>query len=218
MFFTPEDGEKELAKMKRNRQLSEEEKKDLYRNYTAVKRAMPNRAGHVLKITRFKNSQFRDFLRWSLQNGYEKGKVLMPRPPISYPNMRYVPPHEFNEVTEAERQAISRCALYGFFTAPCPGETLFYFDEFFWTSVAGAKRSAMGIGALNARGREVAKSRRKTEVMKLKAFGKSKTVARWAQDPRARASDKTIRKRIKAGWAPEEAITTPRAKGGRPPR
>jgi hypothetical protein len=39
------------------------------------------------------------------------------------------------------------------------------------------------------------------------AFGETKPIYRWGVDPRANASTSTIRKRIKAGWNPQIAIT-----------
>ncbi|MFI0119819.1 hypothetical protein [Streptomyces globisporus] len=39
------------------------------------------------------------------------------------------------------------------------------------------------------------------------AFGETKPLYRWGVDPRANASTSTIRKRIKAGWNPQIAIT-----------
>lgn len=39
------------------------------------------------------------------------------------------------------------------------------------------------------------------------AFGETKPLYRWGVDPRANASTSTIRKRIKAGWHPQTAIT-----------
>ncbi|MFD4257607.1 hypothetical protein ACFWR9_08240 [Streptomyces sp. NPDC058534] len=39
------------------------------------------------------------------------------------------------------------------------------------------------------------------------AFGETKPLYRWGVDPRANASTSTIRKRIKAGWHPQIAIT-----------
>lgn len=39
------------------------------------------------------------------------------------------------------------------------------------------------------------------------AFGETKPLYRWGVDPRANASTTTIRKRIKAGWNPQTAIT-----------
>lgn len=39
------------------------------------------------------------------------------------------------------------------------------------------------------------------------AFGETKLLIEWAEDPRCAVTDSTLRQRIKAGWEPEEAIT-----------
>lgn len=46
-------------------------------------------------------------------------------------------------------------------------------------------------------------------VVKVTAFGETKCVSEWSEDHRAAASLWTIRKRLSAGWKPEQAITTP---------
>ena len=43
------------------------------------------------------------------------------------------------------------------------------------------------------------------------AWGERKSASAWAHDSRARVSDKTITARIKDGWKPEAAISTPRS-------
>lgn len=45
----------------------------------------------------------------------------------------------------------------------------------------------------------------------ITAFGETKLLIEWASDPRATTSAENIRRRIKSGWTPEEAITVPRA-------
>ncbi|WP_326731789.1 hypothetical protein [Streptomyces phaeochromogenes] len=44
-------------------------------------------------------------------------------------------------------------------------------------------------------------------MLPVTAFGETKPLYRWGVDPRANASTSTIRKRIKAGWHPQIAIT-----------
>jgi hypothetical protein len=44
------------------------------------------------------------------------------------------------------------------------------------------------------------------------AFGESKTLADWARDSRCVVIDSTIRRRLQAGWTPEEALTLKSAK------
>ena len=41
------------------------------------------------------------------------------------------------------------------------------------------------------------------------AFGKKKTVAEWARDSRCVVPETTLRWRLKNGWKPVKAITTP---------
>lgn len=43
----------------------------------------------------------------------------------------------------------------------------------------------------------------------LSAFGETKVAIDWARDPRCPVSDGTIINRIRRGWSPERAITTP---------
>ena len=45
--------------------------------------------------------------------------------------------------------------------------------------------------------------------MAVSAFGENRTVARWAADERCVVSEGVLARRIHAGWAAEEAITTP---------
>jgi hypothetical protein len=45
----------------------------------------------------------------------------------------------------------------------------------------------------------------------LAAFGETKTIANWARDPRCVVIDSTIRRRMQAGWAAEDALTLKRA-------
>ncbi|MBS1712776.1 MAG: hypothetical protein JST30_00415 [Armatimonadetes bacterium] len=42
----------------------------------------------------------------------------------------------------------------------------------------------------------------------LTVFGETKTVAEWADDPRCRPSLEELKRRLKWGWTPEEAVTT----------
>lgn len=44
-------------------------------------------------------------------------------------------------------------------------------------------------------------------VMEVAAFGETKPIYKWAVDARANCTSHTLRKRIRAGWHPEEAIT-----------
>lgn len=44
---------------------------------------------------------------------------------------------------------------------------------------------------------------------RLIAFGESKTLAEWRRDPRTRVSTVSWLRRLRAGWTPEKALTTP---------
>lgn len=44
----------------------------------------------------------------------------------------------------------------------------------------------------------------------INAWGERKSASAWSRDHRARVSDKTITARIKDGWIPEAAISTPK--------
>lgn len=52
----------------------------------------------------------------------------------------------------------------------------------------------------------------------VSAFGEEKSIADWANDPRAAVSGLTISARVMRGWDPEEAIKTPVHGKVRPPR
>jgi DNA-binding NarL/FixJ family response regulator len=43
---------------------------------------------------------------------------------------------------------------------------------------------------------------------RITAWGLTKTASEWARDPRAEVSVEVIRRRLAAGWLPEDAITT----------
>lgn len=47
------------------------------------------------------------------------------------------------------------------------------------------------------------------KVVKIRAWGESKTAHGWSHDPRCNVSDKTITQRINLGWAAEDAISIP---------
>ncbi len=47
------------------------------------------------------------------------------------------------------------------------------------------------------------------QVTRINAWGETKTASSWAKDSRSCVSDKTITKRIGAGWKPEVAISAP---------
>lgn len=51
--------------------------------------------------------------------------------------------------------------------------------------------------------------RNTARVMKILAFGETKTLADWSRDPRCRTGYLTLYNRLKNGWEPETAITTP---------
>ncbi|GAA2321871.1 hypothetical protein GCM10010149_88700 [Nonomuraea roseoviolacea subsp. roseoviolacea] len=54
-------------------------------------------------------------------------------------------------------------------------------------------------------------SRNKRNNRLIEAFGESKTVAEWAEDPRCVVTDYTLRRRVVyADWDPEEAMTVKR--------
>lgn len=57
----------------------------------------------------------------------------------------------------------------------------------------------------------IVNARNKRNNHRITAFGETKILAEWEADPRATTSACNIRRRIKAGWSPEEAITVPRA-------
>jgi len=48
------------------------------------------------------------------------------------------------------------------------------------------------------------------------AFGETKPIADWAEDERCEVMLGTLRKRLREGWEPEQAITTPRRQGYTP--
>ncbi len=54
-----------------------------------------------------------------------------------------------------------------------------------------------------------AQQRNKTTNVTVTAFGESKIMIEWSEDPRCQVVYKTFCRRINAGWNAEEAITTP---------
>lgn len=51
----------------------------------------------------------------------------------------------------------------------------------------------------------------------LTAWGESKHMAEWVEDPRCQVTYAVLKERIKLGWKPERAISTPLlTKGGKP--
>ena len=47
------------------------------------------------------------------------------------------------------------------------------------------------------------------QITRITAWGEVKSANAWANDDRAKVSDKIIKRRIDAGWKPEDAISTP---------
>jgi hypothetical protein len=47
------------------------------------------------------------------------------------------------------------------------------------------------------------------DAKKLTAFGETKTIAQWAKDQRSTVTKNALQGRLRLGWAPEKAITTP---------
>ena len=52
----------------------------------------------------------------------------------------------------------------------------------------------------------------------LEAFGESKSPYAWSHDRRCAVSVNTLRRRLRAGWNPEDALTASAQNGSRPPR
>lgn len=53
---------------------------------------------------------------------------------------------------------------------------------------------------------------RNGRINKITAWGEVKSASGWANDPRGVVSDKIIKRRVDAGWMPEDAISTPAGK------
>lgn len=52
--------------------------------------------------------------------------------------------------------------------------------------------------------------------VRVKAFGVVKVLVEWSEDPRCRVKYATLRRRLNSGWPPEQAITEPPRRHGRP--
>jgi hypothetical protein len=55
--------------------------------------------------------------------------------------------------------------------------------------------------------REQARNRENN--VRISAFGEERILRDWLDDPRCVVSRQTLRKRLREGWSPEDAITTP---------
>ena len=78
-------------------------------------------------------------------------------------------------------------------------------EQIVWTSHKNLSRRK-SVPNLTSHGKKHCKS---GQVTRIKAWGETKTANSWAHDSRSNVSDKTITKRIGAGWKPEEAISAP---------
>jgi len=58
--------------------------------------------------------------------------------------------------------------------------------------------------------------RRKRGAYQYRAFGELKTLDEWVDDPRCSVRRSTLVLRLRSGMTIEEAILTPKRKGGRP--
>jgi hypothetical protein len=56
---------------------------------------------------------------------------------------------------------------------------------------------------------------RKRALLTFTAFGETKAVVKWVEDPRCLVGNDLLRKRLGAGWPPEMAIITPSQHRGR---
>jgi hypothetical protein len=60
---------------------------------------------------------------------------------------------------------------------------------------------------------QLVNNRNRRKSVWVTAFGMTKTVDDWANDPRCTVHRSTIARRLKAAWLPEDAITVGRRKG-----
>lgn len=60
-------------------------------------------------------------------------------------------------------------------------------------------------------------ARNKKSTHRVTAFGQTKSLADWAEDDRCSVTYNAVLYRLRKGWEPERAITTPRTQKGGPP-
>lgn len=202
---SPEEADEILAELRRHRELSEEEKRDLYSNYLSVARVRRDRACPC------DLGSFGAFLRWSLASGYELGKILVEGAPKGWVE-------HFKPISSSDADERDDVIYDPIWVVPmAPDESnRFRIPTYRWISARSAAKKKRS--SLNAAGARTVAARRTTIHREVTAWGETKSLAAWSSDPRASVSDKVIRKRLDAGMSAEEAISAPRLKGGRPPK